>query len=86
MVFTVVGSRSENCDSNFANVLGKNDIFQDLGLDDQNSSCIKMMKVTFPQENDKKILLDPYKSMKLPLSVVQNEPIVELGSKYKLSK
>ena len=41
----------------------------------------RLAKVT----NNWRILLDPYKSMKLPLSVVQNEPTVELGSKYKLS-
>jgi hypothetical protein len=86
VVFTVVDSRSENCDSNLANVLSKNDIFQDLGLDDQNSSCIQMLKVIFTQEHDKKILLDPYKSLKLPLIVVQNEPIVELDTKYKLTE
>ena len=79
----MVGSRSENCDLNFANVLVKNDIFQDLGFDHE--TCIKMLNVTFPQEHDGTLLLDPYKSMKLPLSVVQNEPTVEQGSKYKLS-
>ena len=82
VVFTVVGSRSENCDSNFANVLVKNDIFQDLGFGHE--TCIKMLNVTFPQELDGALFLDPSKSMKLSLSAVQKEPMVELGSKYSI--
>ena len=77
-----MGSRSENCDSDFANFLVKNDIFQDLGLGHE--TCIKMLIVTFPQESDGTLFLDPSKSMKLPLSAVQKEPIVELGSKYSI--
>ena len=77
-----MGSRSENCDSDFANFLVKNDIFQDLGFGHE--TCIKMLNVTLPQEFDGTLFLDPSKSMKLPLSAVQKEPIVELGSKYSI--
>ena len=43
-----------------------------------------MLKITFPQEGDGTLFFDPSKSMKLPLSAVLKEPIVELGSKYSI--